>query len=1038
MQDAYFGSCSGEGEPMSEVYGYPTHDEVIGTYHQDDAYSHLNQHTVWWTDQHRFGDHPQISVLSPPEGDMAYTDQYGSEVGSHSPGTFQSSNAAVGAMVLHSQGGQGEIPADAKDRQKPYYHDGGWWMEPENGEPIQGVVRPAPKKTDRLILEFPTGQRGRGKKYYRCEICYSERGRTEWVFHKNYVHQHIPRHHRDHCEFCTFCQQSIYREIFKVHVKNCSGRVSRQVNGGAQSAPAPRGARSARGRKRPSQSQVQSSHSSLSSQSPFCSAVSTTMESLSPFALSPCRPSHEEDPSDTGSQLSSPYLGAHNTQFDLPEHAHSGSCHPTPEIVGYEVKLQSGGGVSDFGGDDVHQSLDWSTPNYEGFEAGYHLTDHFYTGIDTDHTSNGEETGVNGSGDQLLKPRQTHPRHLPHSTPQTAQSVVLGMPPESEVSHLSQGAGIGANYYQSSLHVDHGGDVNLVPQFHSHHSVHFNLDPPTVDRRHSTGHLTQQPHSTGHLTHTEDTNSIDTSQPPSDAHLTHLGDPVHLTHLEDQSHDTHLGNQSHLTQLDQTHFNRGDHSHSTHLGDQSHLVDPTHFTHFHPTHPLDPHGVSPHQTYSTTELAQPPHPTQHHHTTHLTEPHHQPHSHPTADHLTHTGEVSHFTPQHDNGDFAHHSHPTQPSSTPPNSSPVWRWSEPASGEGREVGSGEVRGRQWSEMVKVETHQAEQTVCGDSEGSSKVTHPHGEVTHSSLHIAIKSEDRALDEERYDGVNKSHTTTPSTAHSTPKRDNNPNKATSLTSHNASHSPDAVHLDLPPHPIENNEAQCSRLLETTPYRHLLDPSHAYRGHARAIHSPRTRSQSSPSPLSHSTFHQPHSPNHSPHSPNHSPHSPNHSPHSPNHSPHSPNHYPHSPNHSPHSPNHSPHSPNHSPPPPNHSPHSPNRSPHSQNQSPHSQNQSPHSANHHNRYLESGGITGRGDQVTGNKREEGDDPHHIGDLGACVLESGAGMVYEEEFVDDPLVALYTHSGSPKQTHPTHHLNQRIRVKPDPFEFDSPQLDFP
>lgn len=114
----------------------------------------------------------------------------------------------------------------SRDRdRRPYFHDGSWWWQPDNGPVTRGLCRPAPKKKDRLILEFVGPGGKKLKKYYRCEICFAERNRTEWVFHKNYVHQHIPRHHKEQCEFCSHCNQSIYKEIYGIHIKNCSGRV---------------------------------------------------------------------------------------------------------------------------------------------------------------------------------------------------------------------------------------------------------------------------------------------------------------------------------------------------------------------------------------------------------------------------------------------------------------------------------------------------------------------------------------------------------------------------------------------------------------------------------------------------------------------------------------------------------------------------------------------------------------------------------------------------------------------------------------------
>lgn len=51
----------------------------------------------------------------------------------------------------------------------------------------------------------------------------------EWIFHKNYVHQHIPRRHPEECSYCDYCQQLIFREVFLIHQKTCQkrARVSR-------------------------------------------------------------------------------------------------------------------------------------------------------------------------------------------------------------------------------------------------------------------------------------------------------------------------------------------------------------------------------------------------------------------------------------------------------------------------------------------------------------------------------------------------------------------------------------------------------------------------------------------------------------------------------------------------------------------------------------------------------------------------------------------------------------------------------------------
>uniref|UniRef100_A0A0K6S9Y5 Uncharacterized protein n=1 Tax=Chromera velia CCMP2878 TaxID=1169474 RepID=A0A0K6S9Y5_9ALVE len=105
----------------------------------------------------------------------------------------------------------------------PYFEGGEWYLNVDtSGVPLKGVLTQAPKKKDRLVLEF-TLPDGKPKKFYNCNFC-REKGDVAWVFHKNYVHQHIPRHHRERCIFCESCKQYIFNEIYELHVRTCEKR----------------------------------------------------------------------------------------------------------------------------------------------------------------------------------------------------------------------------------------------------------------------------------------------------------------------------------------------------------------------------------------------------------------------------------------------------------------------------------------------------------------------------------------------------------------------------------------------------------------------------------------------------------------------------------------------------------------------------------------------------------------------------------------------------------------------------------------------
>eukprot|EP01068_Selenidium_serpulae_P007662 Selendium_serpulae@DN4771_c0_g1_i3.p1 len=145
----------------------------------------------------------------------------GSDLGSFVPPEAPNSPYSYSTCTTQSTDGGRD-----KDR-RPYFEGEYWWWQPDSGSPARGICRRAPKKKNRLILEFSFNGGNKSKKYYRCELCFAERNVTEWVFHKNYVHQHIPRHHKEHCDFCVHCRQLIYNEVYAIHVKTCCERVKK-------------------------------------------------------------------------------------------------------------------------------------------------------------------------------------------------------------------------------------------------------------------------------------------------------------------------------------------------------------------------------------------------------------------------------------------------------------------------------------------------------------------------------------------------------------------------------------------------------------------------------------------------------------------------------------------------------------------------------------------------------------------------------------------------------------------------------------------
>eukprot|EP01066_Platyproteum_vivax_P008431 Platyproteum_vivax@DN3535_c0_g1_i5.p1 len=107
------------------------------------------------------------------------------------------------------------------DTQEP----GKWYLEHDNNV-LFAFEKPAVKRRNRVVLDFSIAAKS-DKKFYLCEYCVAA-GEHVWVFHKNYVHQHIPRHHKEQCTFCHSCAQLILNELYNTHVKNCQSKGRQQ------------------------------------------------------------------------------------------------------------------------------------------------------------------------------------------------------------------------------------------------------------------------------------------------------------------------------------------------------------------------------------------------------------------------------------------------------------------------------------------------------------------------------------------------------------------------------------------------------------------------------------------------------------------------------------------------------------------------------------------------------------------------------------------------------------------------------------------
>eukprot|EP00915_Cephaloidophora_sp_WS-2016_P005390 GHVH01007120.1.p1 GENE.GHVH01007120.1~~GHVH01007120.1.p1 ORF type:complete len:218 (+),score=6.35 GHVH01007120.1:292-945(+) len=112
-----------------------------------------------------------------------------------------------------------------KDRYRPqYYAATGEWVLHVRSLPDElsvGVVTRAARKSERWQIEF-TFSNGDVRKFYLCHLCLQQGEQDIWIGYKNFVHQHIPRHHaQEACQRCPICFHQVYMELLAIHVRTC-------------------------------------------------------------------------------------------------------------------------------------------------------------------------------------------------------------------------------------------------------------------------------------------------------------------------------------------------------------------------------------------------------------------------------------------------------------------------------------------------------------------------------------------------------------------------------------------------------------------------------------------------------------------------------------------------------------------------------------------------------------------------------------------------------------------------------------------------
>jgi len=142
--------------------------------------------------------------------------------------TVVNSGGAVG-VAAHSNGLVREWYRQPNDPFRPHYDAarGLWVLSIRNlpGEFVFGIITRAARKIDRLQMEF-TFSNGERRKFYLCHLCWSAGQSDIWIGYKNFVHQHIRRHHKHElCTPCRWCRQMIFNEQLSPHQRACQRRV---------------------------------------------------------------------------------------------------------------------------------------------------------------------------------------------------------------------------------------------------------------------------------------------------------------------------------------------------------------------------------------------------------------------------------------------------------------------------------------------------------------------------------------------------------------------------------------------------------------------------------------------------------------------------------------------------------------------------------------------------------------------------------------------------------------------------------------------
>jgi len=134
----------------------------------------------------------------------------------------------IGGSTPHSNGLPREWYRKPNDPFRPHYdaNRGQWVLSIRNlpGEYVYGIITRAARKQDRLQMEF-TFSNGERRKFYLCHLCWSAGQNDIWIGYKNFVHQHIKRHHQHElCSPCRWCGQMIFNEQLSTHQRACQKR----------------------------------------------------------------------------------------------------------------------------------------------------------------------------------------------------------------------------------------------------------------------------------------------------------------------------------------------------------------------------------------------------------------------------------------------------------------------------------------------------------------------------------------------------------------------------------------------------------------------------------------------------------------------------------------------------------------------------------------------------------------------------------------------------------------------------------------------